>query len=358
MSFSTITIPTTNSVVLVDTRQGANKIVFLPEASSFSGRYLLLKDFYGTSSSSSFTISTTATNTIDYYNSTILVSTSFQSLSLMSDGISNWATLANQVGPLPLSFQPTNIATPEIWFDASYLPNLKYDTANCNVIGWSNRGSIAVSADSNGSYTPPKVFQDTQNGLNVLTYSASNTLIIPSMALASSDKSCFAVFKQDSNILAPTPAITFLQAQNGYNFLDFSFLDVHDAGSGSNIICTINGGYYFPAYEFTGDYLNAYTMVSLVALQSNDSTRQGVWVNGTQLGSNFGGPSDNNSGSLQYSVGGGTNDRCPPYKYAECLVFNSGFSAANRQQMEGYMAWKWGLRVLLPSDHPYKNAPP
>lgn len=31
---------------------------------------------------------------------------------------------------------------------------------------------------------------------------------------------------------------------------------------------------------------------------------------------------------------------------------------ATRQLIEGYLAWKWGLFSSLPSDHPYKTAPP
>jgi hypothetical protein len=33
-------------------------------------------------------------------------------------------------------------------------------------------------------------------------------------------------------------------------------------------------------------------------------------------------------------------------------------SADTRQKLEGYVAWKWSLAGLLPSDHPYKAAPP
>lgn len=44
--------------------------------------------------------------------------------------------------------------------------------------------------------------------------------------------------------------------------------------------------------------------------------------------------------------------------YAELLIFNSILSIANRQLVEGYLAWKWGLETNLPSDHPYKNAAP
>lgn len=40
------------------------------------------------------------------------------------------------------------------------------------------------------------------------------------------------------------------------------------------------------------------------------------------------------------------------------VVVASALSQANRQLVEGYLAWKWSLTGLLPADHPYKNIRP
>jgi hypothetical protein len=42
----------------------------------------------------------------------------------------------------------------------------------------------------------------------------------------------------------------------------------------------------------------------------------------------------------------------------EVIVFNSAVTSTQRQQIEGYLAWKWGLQANLPVGHPYKNAAP
>jgi hypothetical protein len=39
--------------------------------------------------------------------------------------------------------------------------------------------------------------------------------------------------------------------------------------------------------------------------------------------------------------------------YHEVLVFNTNLSVPQRQKVEGYLAWKWGLQASLPADHPY-----
>jgi hypothetical protein len=42
----------------------------------------------------------------------------------------------------------------------------------------------------------------------------------------------------------------------------------------------------------------------------------------------------------------------------EIIVTSTITSLADRQKLEGYLAWKWGLEANLPADHPYKSTPP
>lgn len=42
----------------------------------------------------------------------------------------------------------------------------------------------------------------------------------------------------------------------------------------------------------------------------------------------------------------------------EFLCFSEYFGATQRQMVEGYIAWKWGIQNQLPAGHPYKNARP
>jgi len=43
---------------------------------------------------------------------------------------------------------------------------------------------------------------------------------------------------------------------------------------------------------------------------------------------------------------------------SEVIVCNADLSTADRQKLEGYLAWKWGLESDLPAGHPYKTTPP
>ena len=42
----------------------------------------------------------------------------------------------------------------------------------------------------------------------------------------------------------------------------------------------------------------------------------------------------------------------------EFLLVPRSLTILQRQQMEGYLAWKWGLQGNLPSTHPFKLGPP
>jgi hypothetical protein len=42
----------------------------------------------------------------------------------------------------------------------------------------------------------------------------------------------------------------------------------------------------------------------------------------------------------------------------EVLYYSGSLSTAQRQTIEGYLAWKWGQQASLPGDHLYKSAAP
>jgi hypothetical protein len=41
--------------------------------------------------------------------------------------------------------------------------------------------------------------------------------------------------------------------------------------------------------------------------------------------------------------------------FCEVIVYNGSLTTSQRQQIEGYLAWKWGLTASLPQTHPFRN---
>jgi hypothetical protein len=57
------------------------------------------------------------------------------------------------------------------------------------------------------------------------------------------------------------------------------------------------------------------------------------------------------------NVGRQTNSRYFNGRMMEILIYSRALTTTERQNVEGYLAWKWNLVSKLPSNHPYKNTP-
>jgi hypothetical protein len=58
----------------------------------------------------------------------------------------------------------------------------------------------------------------------------------------------------------------------------------------------------------------------------------------------------------RYRTGADTNYGA--FDLAELVVLTTNLTTINKQKIEGYLAWKWGLTASLPNDHPYKLVGP
>jgi hypothetical protein len=84
-----------------------------------------------------------------------------------------------------------------------------------------------------------------------------------------------------------------------------------------------------------------------------------VYVNGTQAstasatGMNISGTS-----GVVGAVSDGFTQGYWAGSIAETLILGYLASTSDRQKVEGYLAWKWGLQANLPAGHPYKSSAP
>jgi hypothetical protein len=118
-----------------------------------------------------------------------------------------------------------------------------------------------------------------------------------------------------------------------------------------------------PPYTATTISPGGYDVYVMVAVVVNGTT-QTVYLNGTQVDQvtysytpNFnleawtiGNSARDDSLNTQYTAFSG--------RYAESVMYEAALNTSDRQSMEGYLAWKWGLQGNLPDGHPYKNTAP
>lgn len=100
MALSNITIPSFRTLIPVDTRTNNLKVLLLPTVSTNPGQLIMFKDYYGTATNSTFTISTTGTDLIDDINWRYTFSNAFGSMGFVSDGLRSWRTIGLYDGAL------------------------------------------------------------------------------------------------------------------------------------------------------------------------------------------------------------------------------------------------------------------
>jgi hypothetical protein len=89
---------------------------------------------------------------------------------------------------------------------------------------------------------------------------------------------------------------------------------------------------------------------------STTASVQQIWEDGTQKAgdatgqtvSTTGNPSIGSNALLEY-------DAC---SIGEVVIINGTVSATDRQLIEGYLAWRWGLQGNLPGGHPFESYAP
>jgi hypothetical protein len=116
-------------------------------------------------------------------------------------------------------------------------------------------------------------------------------------------------------------------------------------------------------FGYPNIYRNTVSMFNqLVSQQSSSNSFYAQYLNATQQTTtdnnnpltNFT-PSDTKT---NFNIGSSRNGNLFSGYYCELVVFNVALSTSDRQLMEGYLAWKWGIQAKLPEAHPYAFVAP
>lgn len=82
------------------------------------------------------------------------------------------------------------------------------------------------------------------------------------------------------------------------------------------------------------------------------------YVNGTASGTSATNSDENNTQDIVLGNDFGSANRGIDSNISEIILTTANVSAADRERLEGYLAWKWGNVASLPGAHSYKLAPP
>jgi hypothetical protein len=246
-------------------------------------------------------------------------------------------------GKLLPDFSPDSIVGLQLWLDAADSATI---TGTTVVTAWKDKsanGYIATQSPiSVGSIT-----RSTQNNLNVIVTNLK-VMTIPSFSWSRFATMFFVVKTPNWFYVAGSAQLGgyFAYFLTGnwalYNTLYNvpSFVDSVNT-LGVNIIpsstqwCILSIG-YGGGTQATNYCINGTPRsTNTVTGTGNETAVAPLWINGRW-------DSDNGDNSI----------------IAEILHYNSSITTSQRQQVEGYLAWKWGLQRSLPSTHPYSKFAP
>ena len=235
-------------------------------------------------------------------------------------------------------FSPTQISGCALWLDAADSNSITQSGGN--VSAWRDKTSAYV-----GTAVPTTTIQyvsNTLNGLPVIRIATAAYFTFGNINDISTEEfNIFAVVNTSSNTAIPGAIIGKGTGSTGWWF----------GSSGSTPLQTQYGGNNI----YTNTASTNYRIVSSMNPRTSATTH---YANGTSLGGVGNGTSSISNASDLRIGSQGNNYTINNTDFAEVILYRGPMTVAQRQQIEGYLAWKWGLQSNLPSSHPFYNYNP
>lgn len=254
-------------------------------------------------------------------------------------------TIANITATINQSFLPTSLSGLSLWLDAADASTVGLSGAN--VTQWRDKSGNGRNGTANGTvlYANRVI-----GGLNTISFTAvTNSYIRGNISITGTTFTCFAVAtlsdssKNDSRILS-----LGVVGSNDYSSASYAAAIVRTGGT--------NTFYTFRNLSGTSSLSVTYNVPFLICALY-DGTNKSLFINSV-------GTSNASVGTFNisnYQIGSSfTEEATLNYGgfIGEEIVFSNALTTTQRQQVEGYLAWKWGLQTQLPSGHPNRYMPP
>ncbi len=267
-------------------------------------------------------------------------------------------TLPNQAFSIPNSifvdWSPSQVSGLSLWLDGADPNGTGVPPANgANLSSWKDKSgnNISVTASTN----KPTFSQNSLNGLGTIRFNGSSGtqyyFNTAAFSFGTSQRAAFFVIQNTgpASGAASVPHWFWPNTGNGANALSFNgWIDTNVQGTQGLQSYTVSKNVFL---IFSLQFGNT----SSVGETFNNGTSRGTFTK-TSGGSSF---ADATSG---YGIGAIPADATGLYFFdgniAEILLFNTSISNTQREQIEAYLALKWGLQPNLPNSHPYKNVVP
>ena len=262
-------------------------------------------------------------------------------------------------GTNPL-WSPRQVSGCELWLDAADTSSII--RVGSNVTQWTSKGTTPIVFTT--SVTNPTYISNFKNNLGAVSINGNSFLTNASFSMSLATRSVFMVVEQTSSSGNNFEGILILGASGVGN--DYSRINSTTyTGRGSNAVQNFS----FGLYGNNGDYNQGFGTFTAGAapfavysevFATNSGT---IFVNGSNISTDaVSSTPTTGTGILVGSRYLNSSNTLAPYSLNgyiyEIIVYSQGLTTNQRQEAEGYLAWKWGLQTNLPITHPYKSFPP
>jgi hypothetical protein len=269
------------------------------------------------------------------------------------------------------AWTPSQLAvSPYLWYDDS--------TAVTNVSGaastWADKQSTALDLQQTTAGNRPTINAVDLNGLRTLTFNGTSQFMLTNstngraFSQNASNNWALAVVKKTNVDGAGTPRPLLSSNADTGPVVRFQMGVGASAGANKGILAARRLG-----ADASGVLAGSTSVGSgwqIVIVTMNYATRAGqVWLNGVSDGSSATltaatGTTANSPASEQLSVGASVTTSNVATAWGDVTLaavlggLNGLPSTLERQKLEGWAAWRYGLTANLDVTHPYKSVPP
>ena len=233
------------------------------------------------------------------------------------------------------AFDPKSIPGCIIWMDAADTTTY---TPGTNVTAWTNKGTFSVTGSTTaGTFNSTST---TINNLPAMAVSAGASMYIGGMTYTTKFRSMFFVLIMGA---AGGTTTTYLLCGGAFS---------------PTVYSQNNSDIQFNYEVTTTNLLVTSNPTSFFGARSILSITSGIYVNGaaqtlSTTNANLGQFIDEYSSTL--TIGKAAPSGTAAFTLGEVLLYDGALNTTQRQAIEGYLAWKWGMQTSLSSTNPYST---
>jgi hypothetical protein len=247
------------------------------------------------------------------------------------------------------AFNPNNIAGINVWLDTQVPSSVTVSEGRVTAIADQSSADNDFTASVTGTITydfPSGI--NGRPGLNFTTSGPANTTYLnKNVNLAPTEQmTVFLVVRQTGTGASGNSELFFTRN-------DFRYFDIFNSTNVDGILfANVKGSP--PSLDSGVDIITSLPTNALISFVT-DATAY-MYVNGatTAINNSVRGNALSLNAALDWSISGAAFLG----NYGEVMCFSTPLNTTQRQAVEGYLAWKWGMQGSLPGAHPYSSAPP